>query len=271
MIKHKFSTTKFFNTFAQKLEVSMKNSLKEIDFSNTEEVSALFSQYIPHLSIDCVIIGFHDNELKVLLSKYPKLDLWALQGGFVKKTEDIDAAAIRILEEMTGLSDIYLKQFHTFGKALRPMYNDSVRKSLGENMPFYMDGAPFLQQRFVSIGYYSLVDFPKVTPSVPFFFEHSAWHDIQNLPNLAFDHAEMIHSALETLRHSLDYHLVGFNLLPETFTMKDLQNLYETILGEPLRRNNFQEKMLNLGILERLEKQFTGKAHKAPYLYRFKK
>jgi 8-oxo-dGTP diphosphatase len=270
MIKHKFSTTKYFNTFAQKLEISMKNDLKKIDFDNAEDVSELLNQYLPHLSIDCVIIGFHNNELKVLLSKYPKVDVWALQGGFIKKEEDIDAAAHRILEEMTGLSNIYLKQFHTFGKAHRPIFNDSFSKSL-ENVPLGMQNVPFLNQRFVSIGYYSLVDFPKVTPSVPFFFEHSEWHDIQNLPNLAFDHADMIHNALETMRHSLDYHLVGFNLLPETFTMKALQSLYETILGEPLRRNNFQEKMLNLGILERLEKQFTGKAHKAPFLYRFKK
>ena len=248
----------------------MQNEVKNLDFNNPKEVIELFTQYLPHLSIDCVIIGFHDNELKVLLSKYPKIDLWALQGGFIKKAEDIDVAAIRILEDMTGLSNIYLKQFHTFGRAYRPIFSDSLKESLGD-MPLGMQNVPFLNQRFVSIGYYSLVDFRKVTPSVPFFFEHSEWHDIQNLPNLAFDHAEMIHNALETMRHSLDYQLVGFNLLPETFTMKDLQNLYETILGEPLRRNNFQEKMLNLGILERLDKQFTGKAHKAPYLYRFKK
>ncbi len=245
----------------------MKNDLKKIDFGNTEQVIELLNQYIPHLSIDCVIIGFHNNELKVLLSKYPKLDLWALQGGFIKKEEDIDAAASRILEDMTGLSHIYLKQFHTFGSAYRPMYSDSMKL---EDAPFDITNVPFLNQRFVSIGYYSLVDFPQVTPSVPFFFEHSAWHDIQNLPNLVFDHAEMIENALETMRQSLDYHLVGFNLLPETFTMKALQSLYETILGEPLRRNNFQEKMLNLGILERLEKQYSGGAHKAPYLYRFK-
>jgi 8-oxo-dGTP diphosphatase len=267
MIKHKFSTTKYFNTFAQKLRISMKKDLKEIDLNNTEEALELFNQYIPQLSIDCVIIGFHNNELKVLLSKYPKVDVWALQGGFIKKTEDIDAAAIRILEEMTGLSNIYLKQFHTFGKAHRPIYSDSLKL---EDVPFDIKNIPFINQRFVSIGYYSLVDYPQVTPSVGFFFERSEWHDIQNLPTLALDHAEMIENALETMRHSLDYHLVGFNLLPETFTMKDLQALYETILGEPLRRNNFQEKMLNLGILERLEKQFTGKAHKAPYLYRFK-
>ena len=84
-----------------------------------------------------------------------------------------------------------------------------------------------------------------------------------------FDHAEMIEKALHTLRQSLDYQLVGFNLMPETFTMKELQRLYETILGEPLKRNNFQEKVLNLNILERLEKQYSGGAHKAPYLYRF--
>ena len=228
-----------------------------------------FEQYIPQLSIDCVIFGFHDNELKVLLSKFPKLDHWAVQGGFIQKGEDIDTAAVRILKDLTDLDNIYLKQFQTFGKAKRSEYSDVIKKNLKEQQ-IDMDAIPFLQQRFISIGYYSLVDFQKVTPSVNLYFESSAWHDIDKLPPLIFDHTEMIGAALETMRQSLDYQLVGFNLMPPTFTMKELQRLYETILGEPLRRNNFQEKILSLNILERLEKQFTGGAHKAPYLYRFK-
>jgi 8-oxo-dGTP diphosphatase len=238
--------------------------------NNFSEVAKLqFEQYIPQISIDCVIFGFHSNELKVLLSKFPGLDLWALQGGFVLQNEDIDAASVRILKELTGLSNIFLKQFQTFGKANRSTYHNSLKKALQEQ-EIDIDTIPFLNQRFVSIGYYSLVDFEKVSPSVNLYFEQSAWHDIHKLPDLIFDHAEMIEKALETMRHSLDYHLIGFNLMPETFTMKALQSLYETILGEPLRRNNFQEKILNMNILERLEKQFTGGAHKAPYLYKFK-
>ena len=237
--------------------------------SEINSVLNLIDQSIPQLSIDCVIFGFHDNELKVLLSKYTNLELWGLQGGYVLQNEDIDAAAQRILKERTGLDAIFLKQFHTFGKANRPTFD--VLKQVFEQLAIDIEDVPFFRQRFVSIGYYSLVDFTKVIPQVGLFAERSEWCDIHNLPPLVFDHAEMVKKALETMRHSLDYHLVGFNLLPETFTMKELQSLYETILGEKLRRNNFQEKMLNMNILERLEKQFTGKAHKAPYLYRYKK
>ena len=237
--------------------------------SETNGILDLIEQSIPQLSIDCVIFGFHDNELKVLLSKYTKLELWGLQGGYVLQNEDIDSAAQRILEERTGLDAIFLKQFYTFGKANLPTFD--VLKQVFKELSIDIEDVPFFRQRFVSIGYYSLVDFTKVTPKVGLFAERSEWFDIHNLPPLVFDHAEMVKKALETMRHSLDYHLVGFNLLPETFTMKELQHLYETILGEQLRRNNFQEKMLNMNILERLEKQFTGKAHKAPYLYRYKK
>ncbi len=246
----------------------MIDNAKETTVDNLLELIHLFDESIPQLSIDCVIFGFHDNELKVLLCKHPKMDLWALQGGHIKQVEDIDIAAQRILEERTGLKDIFLKQFHTFGKANRPTY--AFLKQLLERENIDIENFPFLKQRFISIGYYSLVDFQKVTPSVGLYFERSEWFDIHNLPTLVFDHGEMIEKALETMRHSLDYQLIGFNLMPPTFTMKELQRLYETILDETLKRNSFQEKILNLNILERLEKQYSGGAHKAPYLYKFK-
>ncbi|MEY4937970.1 MAG: hypothetical protein RIS64_4329 [Bacteroidota bacterium] len=229
------------------------------------------NQSIPQLSIDCVIFGFHHEELKVLLSKIPANDLWTVQGGYIKRTEDIDDAARRILEERTGLKDIFLEQFHVFGNANRPSI-DFLKKaftSLSDTVE--IESIPFLTQRFVSIGYYSLVDFAQVTPVPGISYERSEWFDIQKLPTLGLDHAEIIQKALEMLRHSLDYALTGFNLMPETFTMNELQKLYETILGEGMSRNNFQRKILDMNILERLEKKFTGGAHKAPYLYRFKR
>ena len=113
------------------------------------------------------------------------------------------------------------------------------------------------------------MDFSKVTTTVGSFDESCAWYDVQQLPALAFDHADIIQKALETLRLMLDHKLVVFHLLPATFTMKELQTLYETILDKPLRRDNFQRKMLSSGILQRVEKKFTGAANKAPYLYRF--
>lgn len=226
------------------------------------------SQSISQLSVDCVIFGFHDNELKVLLSKFPDLNLWALQGGYIRQFEDIDIAARRVLEERTGVKDIFLKQFHVFGQANRPTFE--FLKQAFKDAPINIEAISFLKQRFVSIGYYSLVDFQKVVPTAGLFFEQTEWLDIRNLPPLAFDHAEIIQKALETLRLSLDYSLVVFNLMPEIFTMNELQKLYETILNETLSRNNFQRKILDMDILERLEKKFAGGAHKAPYLYRFK-
>ena len=97
------------------------------------------------------------------------------------------------------------------------------------------------------------------------------WYDLKELPSLILDHGEIVSKALETLRANLDNKLTGFNLMPETFTMAELQSLYETILGTKLLRTSFQRKMVNLGFLEKVDKKYTGGAHKAPFLYRFKK
>ncbi len=225
------------------------------------------AKFIPHLSIDCVIFGFHGEQLKVLLPKVKNLDLWSLPGGYVMKDEDIEAAAQRILAERTGVTDIYLEQFYVFGRADRST-GETLRKILQAN-EIIVDEMSWVFERFISVGYYALVDFSKVNTKIGIYDEACEWHDIHQLPNLAFDHAEITQKALETLRFMLDDKLIGLNLLPETFTMKELQILYETILDKPLRRDNFQRKILSMGILERVEKKFTGAAHKAPYLYKF--
>jgi 8-oxo-dGTP diphosphatase len=243
-------------------------SINQEKSTHLQRIIDNFSQSIPQLSVDCVIFGFHDNELKVLLSKFPMQDLWALQGGYIGQNEDVDLAAKRILAERTHVTDIFLKQFHVFGKANRPTA-ESLKEAF-KDTAFNIDALPVFQQRFVSIGYYSLVNYAKVTPTIGLFFDQCMWFNTSNLPqNIAFDHADIIDKALETLRNVLDYQRVGFNLMPETFTMNELQKLYETILGQQLSRNNFQRKILDMNILERLEKKFDGSAHKAPYLYRF--
>jgi hypothetical protein len=129
----------------------------------------------------------------------------------------------------------------------------------------------WLTQRFISIGYYALVDINKVVPKLMEIDKSIDWYDVKKLPPMIMDHQDQVIRALETLRFHLDNKLLGFNLLPEKFTMKDLQHLYEAVYDKPFRRNNFQKKMLDLGVLERLEKKFTGAANKAPYVYRFKK
>lgn len=232
--------------------------------------------FIHQLSIDCVILGYKDKELKVLV---PKLDLnenlWALPGGFIMQNEGIDRAALRILEERTGIKDIYLEQFRVFGEPQR--VNNTVFDELNkinermiEKGVFDIASINWLSKRFVSIGYYALVDINKVTPQKTDFDSSIDWINIQNLPKLIMDHNEIVTYALETLRQNLDQKLIGFNLLPETFTMKEVQELYEAVYDKPFARNNFQKKILDLNVLERLEKKFTGAANKAPYLYSFK-
>lgn len=233
--------------------------------------------FIHQLSIDCVIFGYKDAALKVLVPKLDlKANLWALPGGFIKQEEGIDRAALRILEERTGLKDIYLDQFRVFGEPKRinnEVFDEinTMKDQLIEKRILDKESINWLNKRFVSIGYYALVDIDKVHPKSTDFDESIEWYNIKNLPKLIMDHNEMVFYALEALRQNLDNKLIGFNLLPETFTMKEVQELYEAVYDKPFARNNFQKKILDLNVLERLEKKFTGAANKAPYLYRFKK
>ncbi|MFN8345009.1 MAG: NUDIX domain-containing protein [Spirosomataceae bacterium] len=223
-------------------------------------------EYLPSVSVDCVIFGFHEHQLKVLLLEFKNTKAFALPGGFVFKGESTDEAAQRILWERTGVKDIYLEQFYTFGEQYRG--NWEVHKATMAAFGFELEADHWLLQRFISIGYYALVDFSKVQSTPDIFSDRSEWYDIHQIPELILDHNRIIDRALETLRMMVDHKPVGFNLLSETFTMNELQSLYETILDKKLLRANFQRKMLSLGILERVEKKFSGKAHKPPYVYR---
>ena len=233
--------------------------------------------YIQQLSIDCVIFGYHDKQLKVLV---PKLNFngnfWAVPGGFVYQDEDIEKAAHRILRERTGISEIYLDQFYVFGKAARNnldfidqliALNPQRLTGDGRNRKEY----DWFTRRFISIGFYALVDINKVIPQKTDLDESINWYNIKDLPVMIIDHNEIVAKGLDTLRLKLDEQLIAFNLLPETFTMKEVQELYETIYDKPFARNNFQKKILDLNVLERLEKKFTGAANKAPFLYRMRK
>ncbi|MCU0448154.1 MAG: NUDIX domain-containing protein, partial [Microscillaceae bacterium] len=186
-------------------------------------------KYLPHLSLDCVIFGFHHQQLKVLLLKFKKMDYWALPGGHILKEEDIEMAASRVLAQRTGLTNIFLEQFRVFGKPNR-VDEELMQKILTIN-DLSVPADCWLFQRYVSVGYYALVDFSQVNPQPDVFSEVCEWVNLNQLPHLVFDHQEIIESALATLRASLDSKLVGSNLLPETFTMNELQSLYETILG----------------------------------------
>lgn len=223
--------------------------------------------FMPCVSIDCVIFGFHDGQVKVLLLKIANLGGWGLPAGFIYKNEHIDDSAQRILIERTGLKDLFLQQFYVFGDPNR--CDNNITKIAFENTGTKAPATNWLLQRFLTIGYYALVDFKAVNAQPDPFSEDCDWHDIDNLPPLAMDHSNIIQQALLTLRIHLRYEPVGYNLLPEKFTMPELQKLYETILSKKLDRRNFQRKMLSYGILRRLKQRRKGVAHKAPYLYSF--
>ncbi len=242
------------------------NELKKITREFLETAPDI---YLPGLSVDTVIFGFHNDKLKVLLSSVGDPPYFGLPGGFVRKDEDLDDAALRILEERTGFENIYLEQFYTSGKKDRS--NEKMMKEMIEKVIGKTPEINWFRQRFVSVCYYALIDDTKVKPSAEILFGEFKWFDINRVPKLIFDHNLIIKKALATLQSGLDKKLVGFNLMGETFTMNELQKLYEAVYQEKLVRTNFQRKILSLGVLERLEKHYNGKPHKAPYLYRFVK
>lgn len=183
----------------------------------------------PSVTVDTVVFCLQEDDLHVLLIRRgepPFAGQWALPGGFVKRDEGLERAASRELREETGLTTPYLEQLYTFGKP---------------------DRDP--RGRVISIAYYALVPFEEVRLRAGDDASDVAWHSVYNLPALAFDHAKMIDYALTRLRYKLEYSAVGFQLLPEVFTLTELQNAYQIVLGEELDKRNFRRKILQAGIL----------------------
>jgi ADP-ribose pyrophosphatase YjhB (NUDIX family) len=224
--------------------------------------------YIPNLSYDSVIFGFSGEKLKILILEYHNTGTFALPGGFVRKDEPLETAVKRGLSERTGIEKIYLEQFHTFGSLERSDPNAMRRIFEGQGIQL---GDHWIFERFITVGYYALINYETVSPEPDYFSDSIRWYDYDSLPKLMQDHNFIVTKALEHLRTHLDQRLLSFNLLPDFFTMKELQQVYESILDQKQNRANFQRKMLGLGILERHEKLFSGGSHKAPFLYSFKK
>ena len=225
--------------------------------------------YQPGLSIDCVIFGFHDNQLKVLLIKTKYSDKWALPGGFVPIKEDIDQAAVSVLQRRTGLEGIFLRQFATFGNVNRNDKQFSDRILNFYNIP--LEDGKWYTSRFITVGYYALVDFFKTIPQILDNNEIVEWIDHNEVGELIFDHSEILEKALQTLRMELNLMPIGYNLLSEKFTIPELQKLYETILGRKLDRRNFLRKITSIGILIKLDEKKPNGAHKPANFYSFDK
>lgn len=224
-------------------------------------------EYLSHIAYDSVVFGFSGDQLKILLMEYHNTGLFALPGGFVGRRTDLDAAVRAGLEERTGLSGIYMEQFRTFGDCSR--HDASVMKKILNANGIEVDKHHWMLDRFITVAYYALINYKDVKLQPDELSDSCDWYPLEALPELILDHNIIVQQALQTLRRNLDDHIAGMKLLPEKFTMKDLQQVYENILGEKLERANFQRKMIATGLLTRQEVKFTGKAHKAPYLYSF--
>jgi len=216
-----------------------------------------------NLSVDCVLFTIREERLKVLLTKLFEDSGWMLPGGFINKDEDSDASADRILFQRTGVSNIFLQQFKIFSDPDRFSFN-----SLKIGHMEKLDQTRF-PDRVISIGYFALVNMESLHLTGGEFDEDTIWADVEELPPLEHDHKEIIREAVEALRKELFFRPIAYNLLPEKFTMPELQKLYEIILDRTLERSSFQKRMLKWNIYQRLEERREGVAHKRPYLYRF--
>ncbi len=205
----------------------------------------------PAVTTDNVIFGFGEGELKVLLVERggePFKGHWALPGGFMNMDEDADTCACRELEEETGLKDVYSEQLYTFSAVDRdPRY------------------------RVVSIAYYALVKLPDYVVKAGDDASKAQWFPLSALPVLAFDHQRILQMAIDRLKGKIRYQPVGFELLPEKFTIPDLQRLYESALQTTLDRRNFRKKILKTGLLIDTDERTEGVPHKRAKYYSFDK
>lgn len=203
------------------------------------------------VTVDCVVFGLDDEDLKVLLIRRdlpPFEDKWALPGGFVRLEETLDEAARRELQEETSLERVFLEQLYSFGA---------------------IDRDP--RERVITVAYYALVRLSDHRVQAATDARDAVWFAMDDLPPLAFDHDQILETAHQRLQGKVRYQPIGFELLPPKFTLTQLQKLYEIVLGRVLDKRNFRKKIQGMGILEELDEVEKDVAHRAARLYRFDK
>jgi 8-oxo-dGTP diphosphatase len=205
----------------------------------------------PALTVDIVVFALDEEDLQVMLVERdlkPFAGQWALPGGFVRVDESLEDAARRELEEETGLKNIFLEQLYTFGDLNRDP-----------------------RERVVTVAYYALVNFEGHDVHASTDARNAAWFSVNDLPKLAFDHERILRTAHERLKGKVRYQPIGFELLPEKFTLRQLQHLYEVILDRELDKRNFRKKVLGMEIVKETNEIEKDVAHRAARLYRFDK
>lgn len=200
-------------------------------------------------TVDNVIFGFDEGKLKVLLirrNEEPFDNYWALPGYFVREDEDLEGAAKRVLLEVTGLKDVYLEQVRCFGTPGRHDFG-----------------------RVITVAYYSLIKIADFSPRAAGIAQDITWHPVEDIKSLAFDHEDILQTALDKLKRNIRVCPVGFELLPPAFTLTELQHLYEAIWETDLEKRNFRKKILSMGLLRDLNRLQEGVPHRPAKLYAF--
>jgi 8-oxo-dGTP diphosphatase len=198
------------------------------------------------VALDSIIFGFDGTDLKLLLVKRGvemEHDTWSLMGGWLVPNETLETASKRIVHELTGLDDVYLEQLGAFGDPMR----DPV-------------------ERTVSIAFFALINVPSYEDKINHDFD-AAWFPVRDLPELLFDHKEMVEQAKEKLKYKAAFHPIGFELLPEKFTLPQLQNLYEAIFGVGIDKRNFSRKILSTKLVVKTKEKQKGFSKKGAFLY----
>lgn len=205
----------------------------------------------PNLTVDCVVFGLDvkEKDLKVMLIQRdipPFEGKWALPGGFVRMNETLEETALRELEEETGIEKVFLEQLYTFGELKRDP-----------------------RERIVTVAYFALVNLNEHQIQATTDARDAAWFSVNDLPALAFDHEKILQAALARLKGKVRYEPIGFELLPKKFTLTQLQELYEMVLGRTLDKRNFRKKILGMGFLADLNEVQQDVTHRAAKLYQF--
>jgi len=205
----------------------------------------------PSITVDLVIFTVNNEMLKVLLTKRAEAPFeggWSLPGGFLFKGESLEAAALRVLKEKAGVPNVYLEQLYTFGKPNRDP-----------------------RTRVITVAYFALIPWENLNQPESTKITDLKWPDVSQAPRLAFDHKEILNTAVQRLRAKMNYSNIVYGLLPEQFTLSDLQKMYEIILGSTFDKRNFRKRMLASGLLQETGKKHALGAHRPAMLYQFKK
>lgn len=219
--------------------------------------------FLPNLSIDHVIIGYENGQLKCLLLQIG--EKWLLPGGYIKRDESVENAALRILKERTSLENPFMKFLSVIGGADRKFTEQW--KDLLPKINIDWNKNYWINDRFVTLVYYSLVDIERVTLQVGKGLESIDWFSFDELPQMWLDHSSIAMTAREQLKNDIKKEIIAYRLLPIEFTMPELHQIYQIILEEEIDRSRFQKNMLASGVFERLPQRQNESRGRNPYLY----